>query len=363
MFAFTRVVAASILMAATASAYNNTVKTVTVTSWSTIDLCPPQKTVTICDTQCAVPTSTAAGNIVYQTLSACQAGQVITIGGTATTLAQPTTLAIEKTISDLVLVPGSAAGNDYTATVIIGSAVYSPSMIGSSGQVVTCQTGVTSLTSNGVVLTDCPCTAQTTIFEITATSGGAVPTAVVPSSNYIVKIIYVYVVEYIVNQTPTAITATVTNTLTSTQTSTQTETVAVTTATITNTINPTLIETVTTTISATTPAAPRPTIVTLGGVTFLLEYDTSYDGSASNNLRKRQAISLPGISTDLSSLDQAQLTEPKQRSGSDLCACHLQTNSVIEHCVVEFHGVKKLFDTAKFLGIIALVSVHKSLVV
>lgn len=74
-----------------------------------------------------------------------------------------------------------------------------------------------------VLLTNCPCTVQSTILEVTATGVGAVPTALVPSTNYIVKIIYVYLIESVVEQVSTTITATATNTLTTIQT----ETVAV----------------------------------------------------------------------------------------------------------------------------------------
>ncbi|CAD0082604.1 unnamed protein product, partial [Aureobasidium vineae] len=224
MRAFSGMAMASVLMAKAASAYNGTVKTVTVTSWSTVDLCPLPTTVTLCDPQCATPTSTTSGNIVYQTSSACQAGQ----------------------------------------------------------------TGVTTVTGDGVILTNCPCTAQSTILEITANGAGALPTALTPSTNYIVQIVYVYVVEYVVEQIPTAITSTVTSTLTTIQTETGAAT------SISGAIRPE------TSTASTTTTTPRPTIVTVDSVTFLLEYDTSYDGSALNGLRKRQASSLPGIAADLS---------------------------------------------------------------
>ncbi|KAI4729925.1 hypothetical protein E4T49_02214 [Aureobasidium sp. EXF-10728] len=287
MRAFLGLAAASMLMATTASAYNGTVKTVAVTSWSTIDLCPLPTTVTLCDPQCATPTTTPFGNIVYETLSAYQAGQVLTISGTVTTLPQPTTLTLEKTISSLMLVPDSVTDVDYTATAIIDSAVYPTSMTANDGQVVTCQTGVTTITEDEVILTNCPCTVQSTVLEITATGAGALPTALVPSTNYVVQIIYVYVVEHVVEQVPTAITSTVTSTLTTIQTETGAAT-----------SNSEAIQPGTSTASATT-TTPRPTIVTTESVTFLLEYDTAYDGSALNGLRKRQASSLPGVAADL----------------------------------------------------------------
>ncbi|KAI5196659.1 hypothetical protein E4T39_07655 [Aureobasidium subglaciale] len=284
---------ASMLTAATAAAaYNGTVKTVTVTSWSTVNFCPPPPTVTLCNAQCAISTSPTAADIIYQTSSVCKAGQVLTLSGAVTTFAQPTTLTFDKTISNVLLVPDSNGDKDYTAVLETGSVIHPSSMTANEGQVVTCQNGITTITGNEVVLTNCPCTAQTTTLEITATNAVAVPTAVAPSTNYVVQILYVYVVEYIVEQVPTAITATVTSTLTTVQTESEV---------VTNTLEVSQTDTATmTTTATTTTTTPRPTIVTSGGVTFLLEYDISYDGSASNSLRKRQAIAIPGVPADLS---------------------------------------------------------------
>ncbi|KAH0405150.1 hypothetical protein KCU89_g412, partial [Aureobasidium melanogenum] len=274
---------ASFLTAATVSAYNETVKTVTVTSWSTLDLCPAPvtTTVTLCDAQCATPTSNTAANVVYQTISEYQPGQIITISSPVTTLAQPTTLTLEETVSNLVLAPSAAANNDYTASVIIDSTIYSSSITAYSGEVVTCQTGVTTISSNGVVLTNCPCTVQSTILEVTATGIDVLPTAVVSSPNYIVKIIYVYIMEYITDSIPTQVTSTATSTLTTIQTETATQTAT---------------DIATTTISSTA----RPTMATVDRVVFLLDYDTTVDGSvAGNSLRKRQAGGLLGVTAGL----------------------------------------------------------------
>ncbi|KAL2026282.1 hypothetical protein VTO58DRAFT_102262 [Aureobasidium pullulans] len=283
MRAFFGLAAASMLSTTTALANNSTAITVTVTqtSWSTIIStipCPAPSTVTLYNAQGINPSSIIANkaDIIYQTISEYQAGQVLNIGGAITTLAQATTLTLYKTISDLVVVPNSAIDNVYTAAVSLTDVVYPTSMTGTGGQVVTCQTGVTTIDGDDVLLTNCPCTVQSTILEVTATGVGAVPTALVPSTNYIVKIIYVYLIESVVEQVSTTITATATNTLTTIQT----ETVAVGTTT-------------------TTTSDPRPTMVTLDSVTFLLEYDTSYDGVAAGNLRKRQTSSLSGISPAL----------------------------------------------------------------
>ncbi|KAH0375643.1 hypothetical protein KCU92_g10097, partial [Aureobasidium melanogenum] len=307
---------ASLLAAATALALNGTVETVTVTqtSWSTIVStipCPAPTTVTLCNSQCAAPTSKIANNanIVYQTLSECQAGQVITIGDKVTTLTQPTTLAVEKTISNLVFIPDSAAEVDYSAAATVTDIVYPSSMTGSSGQVVTCQTGVTTIVGSAVTLTNCPCTVKSTVLELTATGIGAVPTALVPSTNYIVKIIYVYVIESIVEQIPTTLTATATSILTTTQTETA-------------------IDVATTTTMPTS----RPTIVSINSVTFLLEYDTLYDGVAVGNLRKRQAGSLPGISAELN----ACLTQCAQQS--DCVATSLDENTSSCSPLVRFNA-------------------------
>ncbi|KAG9520764.1 hypothetical protein KCV07_g4165, partial [Aureobasidium melanogenum] len=274
---------ASFLTAATVSAYNETVKTVTVTSWSTLDLCPAPvtTTVTLCDAQCATPTSNTAANVVYQTISEYQPGQIITMSGAITTLAQPTTLTLEETVSNLVLAPSAAANNDYTASITIDSTIYPSSITAYSGEVVTCQTGVTTISSNGVVLTNCPCMVQSTILEVTATGIDVLPTAVVSSPNYIVKIIYVYIMEYITDSIPTRVTSTATSTLTTIQTETATQTA-------------------TDIATATTSSTARPTMATVDRVVFLLDYDTTVDGSvAGNSLRKRQAGSLPGISVNL----------------------------------------------------------------
>ncbi|CAD0088350.1 unnamed protein product [Aureobasidium mustum] len=286
MRTFSGLAIASILTAATALAFNGTVETVTVTqtSWSTIIStlsCPAPTTVTLCNAQCASPTSAIANNanVVYQTLSECQAGQILTIEGMVTTLAQSTTLPVEKTISDLVLIPGSATDIDYSAAATVTNIVYPSSMTGSNGQVITCGNEVTTVEGNGIVLTNCPCTVQSTVLEMTATGSGAVPTALIPSTNYIVKIIYVYVIETVVSEVPTTITRTATSTLTTIQTD---------------------VETATATATTTTTIAPRPTMLTVGQVVYLLEYDTAYDGVAISNLRKRQAVSLSGISAALS---------------------------------------------------------------
>ncbi|KAH0361748.1 hypothetical protein KCU65_g8491, partial [Aureobasidium melanogenum] len=272
----------SLLTAATASAYNETLKTVTVTSYSTINLCPAPvtTTITLCDAQCATSTPNTAANIVYETISDYQAGQVVRIGDAVTTLAQPTTLTLQETVSGLALIPGAATDiNDYTASVTIDSTIYPSSMTAYSGEVVTCQTGTTIISSDGVVLTNCPCTVQSTILEVTATGNDALPTAVAPSPNYIVKIIYVYSIEYTTDSIPTRVTSTATSTLTTIETETTTETA---------------------TTTATAPNTPRPSMATVDRVVFMLEFDTTVDGStAGNALLKRQAGSLPGISVDL----------------------------------------------------------------
>jgi hypothetical protein len=276
---------ASMLTAATALAFNRTIETITITqtSWSTITstlACPAPTTVTVCSSQCPSPISVVANNanIVYETLSRYPAGQVLTIGGQVTTLTRPTILTVAETISNLVIAPDYATNVDYSAIATVTDIVYPSSLTVSSGQVVTCQTGVTTVVGNEVVLTNCPCTVQLTVFEITATAtgSGAMPTALVPSSGYIVKIIYVYLIETVISESVTTITRTATTTLTTVQTQTGTATATITTTNV-----------------------PRPTIVDVDRVTFLLEYDTTYDGRAINNLRKRQAISLPGISADL----------------------------------------------------------------
>ncbi|KAI4857912.1 hypothetical protein E4T45_00582 [Aureobasidium sp. EXF-8846] len=282
---------ASILTAATALAFNRTIETVTVTqtSWSTITstlACPAPTTVTVCNAQCPgpVPVVANSANIVYETLSEYRAGQVLTIGDQVTTLAGPTVLTIAETISDLVIAPDYATNVHYSAVATVTDIVYPSSLTGSSGQVVTCETGVTTIIGNEVVLTNCPCTVQSTVLEITATAtgSGAMPTALVPSSGYIVKIIYVYLIETVISETVTTITRTATTTLTTVQTQTGTATATITTTTV-----------------------PRPTIIDVDRVTYLLEYDTIYDSIAINNLRKRQAvknfrkrqaISLPGVS-------------------------------------------------------------------
>ncbi|THW55248.1 hypothetical protein D6D20_09620 [Aureobasidium pullulans] len=280
---------ASTWTAATALAFNGTTETITVThtSWSTIDSCPAPQTVTVCDPGCAAPTSISANkaNVVYQTVSDCQAGQVVNIDGTPTTLAQATALSFETTISNFVFIPGSATGNDYTASATLTNVVYPSSMTGYSGQVVTCQTGITTISSNGVVLSNCPCTVQSTVLELTATGVGALPTAVVSSGDYIVKIIYVYVIEVIVEQVPTTITKTATSILTTTQTELVTTTNGA--------------ETTIQTESATATTSALPTIVTVEDVVFLLDYNTAYDGVAAGGLRKRQAISLPSVPAPL----------------------------------------------------------------
>ncbi|KAH0046121.1 hypothetical protein KCU78_g164, partial [Aureobasidium melanogenum] len=260
---------ASMVAAAAALSSNGTTQTVTVTrtSWSTILSCPSPTTVTVCNAQC--PTSSGYfnnANIVYQTISDCQAGDVINIAETLTTLAKPTILTLEETISNLVLVPDTATGIDLTAAATVTTVVYQSSMTGNSGQVITCQTGVTTLGHDGVVLTNCPCTVQSTVLEITATGSGAMPTAMVSSSNYIVKIIYVYVVETIIEQVPTTITTTATNILT------------------TNSAE-----------AAASASSALPTIVTVDRVTFLLQYNSTYDGVADAGLRKRQAFDSPSI--------------------------------------------------------------------
>ncbi|KAG9514510.1 hypothetical protein KCV07_g8055, partial [Aureobasidium melanogenum] len=260
---------ASMVAAAAALSSNGTTQTVTVirTSWSKILSCPSPTTVTVCNAQC--PTSSGHfnnANIVYQTISDCQAGDVVNIAETLTTLAEPTILSVEETISNLVLVPDTATGIDLTAAATVTTVVYQSSVTGNSGQVVTCQTGVTTLGHDGVVLTNCPCTVQSTVLEITATGSGAMPTAMVSSSNYIVKIIYVYVIETIIEQVPTTITTTATNILTTTSAE-----------------------------AAASANSALPTIVTVDRVTFLLQYNSTYDGVADTGLRKRQAFDSPSI--------------------------------------------------------------------
>ncbi|KAG9565831.1 hypothetical protein KCU71_g3916, partial [Aureobasidium melanogenum] len=292
-------VTASILGITNALAYrrNGTMDAVTVTvthtSWSTLfsSLSCPTTTVTLCNAQCtAAPTAVAnKADVVYETLSNCQAGQVVTISGTETTLAQPTSLIVEKTVSDLMVMPGSAtdSGYTYTAAATITNIVYPSSFSANEGQVVTCQTGVITVTDGGEVLTNCPCTVQSTILEVTATGYGPFPTALVPSvsTEYIVKIIYFYIVEYIVDQIPTTITRTATSTLTTVQTETQTKTA-------------TQTEIATTTAAPTSLSCP-PDMATVNDVVFMLECDTSYNGVIVNNLRKRQTFNLPGVSEAL----------------------------------------------------------------
>ncbi|KAH0383272.1 hypothetical protein KCU92_g5450, partial [Aureobasidium melanogenum] len=270
---------ASLLKATTALVSNGTTETVfvTQTAWSTVFSCPAPQTVTVCNAECMAPSSAPVNNanIVYQTASACQAGQVLIIDGTQTTLSQATTLTVENTVSGLVLNPVDITVNDYTASATLTNVVYPSSMTATSGEVITCQTGVTTVSGDNVILSDCPCTVQSTVLELTATAAGAVPTAVVPSS-YIVKIIYVYKVEVIVDQVPTTITTTATEVLTTIQTTTQTGTV-----------------------TTTDIPSSRPTIVTVDRVTFLLQYDTTHDGIALGGLRKRQTIGSPSISPAL----------------------------------------------------------------
>ncbi|KAH0024831.1 hypothetical protein KCU78_g4922, partial [Aureobasidium melanogenum] len=260
---------ASMVAAAAALSSNGTTETVTVTrtSWSTLLSCPSPTTVTVCNAQC--PTSSGyvnSANVVYQTISDCQAGDVVNIAGTLTTLAEPTVLTVEETISNLVLVPDAATDSNLTAAATVTTVVYSSSVTGNSGQVVTCQTGVTTLGHDGVVLTDYPCTVQSTVLELTATGSGAMPTAMVSSSNYIVKIIYVYVIETIIEQVPTTITTTATNILTTTSAE-----------------------------AAASANSALPTIVNVDQVTFLLQYNTTYDGVPDTGLRKRQAFGSPSI--------------------------------------------------------------------
>ncbi|CAD0096294.1 unnamed protein product [Aureobasidium mustum] len=292
---------ASLLKATTALVSNGTTETVfiTQTAWSTVFSCPAPQTVTVCNAQCTSPPPMPVNNanIIYQTVSDCQAGQVLTIDGTQTTLAQATILTLENTIADLVLNPASVTINDYTASATLTEVVY-PLYTGNSGEIVTCQTGVTTISGDNVVLSNCPCTVQSTVLEITATATGAVPSAVV-SSSYIVKIIYIYEVEVIVEQVPTTITTTATEVLTTVQTTTQTGTV-------------------------TTTASSRPTIVTVDRVTFLLRYDTTFDGVAVGGLRKRQTIGSPLISTALNAC-LAQCAEPKRLCWRDIRHCYPQT--------------------------------------
>ncbi|KAK6002827.1 hypothetical protein QM012_001577 [Aureobasidium pullulans] len=267
---------ASLLKATTALVSNGTTETVfiTQTAWSTVFSCPAPQTVTVCNAKCTAPSVNNA-NIIYQTVSDGQAGQVFTIDGTQTTLSQATAWTVENTISGLALNPAGITVNDYTASATLTDFVYPSSVTATSGEVVTCQTGVTTISDNGVVLTDCPCTVQSTVLELTATAAGAIPTAVIPS-NYIVKIIYVYEIEVIVEQIPITITTTAFETLTTVQTTTQTGTV-----------------------TTTDNASSRPTIVAVDNVTFKLQYDTTYDGVPVGGLRKRQASYSPLISTAL----------------------------------------------------------------
>ncbi|KAI5195563.1 hypothetical protein E4T39_08158 [Aureobasidium subglaciale] len=275
--------AASFLAATSAFTFNGTAETVTVThtSWSTIVStlpCPSATTVTLCNAQCSAPPAAAVNNVnvVYETLSEFQAGQVVTISGTEITLAQRTTLTVSNTISDLLVIPDSATNSEYTAAATITNVVYPSSLTANNGQVVTCPTGVTTISGNGVILTKCPCTVQSTVLELTASRLGAVPTALVPSSDYIVKIIYVYIIEYIVEQIPTTITRTATSILTTVQAKTDT--------------------TATTTAAPTSLICPS-SMAAVNDVVFMLECDSSYDGVS--NLRRRQAINLPGVSAEL----------------------------------------------------------------
>ncbi|KAI5238227.1 hypothetical protein E4T42_09043 [Aureobasidium subglaciale] len=352
--------AASLLTSTTALAFNGTAETVTVTrtSWSTIIStlsCPAPTTVTLCNAQCtASPVALANNaNIVYQTLSECQAGQVVTIYGTETTLLQPTTLAVEKTISDLVVIPGSATDKDYTAVATITNVVYPSSLIANNGQVVTCQTGVTTISGNGVTLTNCPCTVQTTVFEVIATGSGAVPTALVPSTNYIVKIIYVYVIEYIVEQVPTTLTRTATSTLTTIRTETETE--------------------VTTTTAAPSSLLCPSSMATVNDVVFMVECDTSYEGVGVSNLRKRQAINLPGVSADLySCLSRcagqtncvALSFDDDTSSCSVLTQFDTQSRETALGGIVElFLGFDEPFNIEKLLGSFKSVIIDKCLII
>jgi hypothetical protein len=124
-----------------------------------------------------------------------------------------------------------------------------------------------------MVLTECPSTIRSTVLEITAT-GAAVLTALVPSTDYTVKVIYVDVIEAVVEQITTAITSIVTETLTTIQ-----------------------ADTVSHALTTTRSSAARPTIVTLDSVTFLLEYHISRDGSVLEDIRDRQAESPSELST------------------------------------------------------------------
>jgi hypothetical protein len=190
MRAYIGLTIASILTAATAFPLNATVETFTITktSWSTIIStlsCPAPTTVTVYDTQRIDTTSAIVNNanIVYQTQYEYQAGQVLTIDGKVATLTQPTILPFVQTISDVVLVPGSAMDMEYSAVATVTNIVYPSSMTGNNNQVVTCGTEVTTITGGRTVLSDCPCTVQSTIIEVTATGSGPVPTALVPSTN------------------------------------------------------------------------------------------------------------------------------------------------------------------------------------
>jgi len=296
---------ASVLGIANALAYrrNDTMDAVTVTvthtSWSTLYPTPscPTTTVTVCNAQCTAAPAVLANNadVVYETLSNFQAGQVVTISGTETTLAQPTSLIVEKTISDLVLLPGSVtdSGYTYTAAATVTNVVYPSSFTADEGQVVTCQKDVTTVTGGRTVLTNCPCTVQSTVLELTATGYGPLPTALVPSvsTEYVVKIIYVYIIEYVVDRTPTTITRTATSTLTTVQTETETE-IQTATATATQTD-------LTTITAAPTSSICPSSMATVNDVVFMLECDTSYNGFIGNSLRKRQAFNLPGVSEAL----------------------------------------------------------------
>jgi hypothetical protein len=99
---------------------------------------------------------------------------------------------------------------EYSTVATVTNIVYPSSMTGSNNQVVTCGTEITTITGDRTVLSNCPCTVQSTIVEVTATGSEPVPTALISSTNYIIKIVYIYVIETVVNEISATITRTAT---------------------------------------------------------------------------------------------------------------------------------------------------------
>ncbi|KAH0284114.1 hypothetical protein M436DRAFT_61173 [Aureobasidium namibiae CBS 147.97] len=151
------------------------------------------------------------------------------------------------TISDFVFVPELATNNDFTASATVTNVVYPSSMTGFSGQVVTCQTGVTTISSDGAVLTNCPYTVQSTVLGLTATGAGSLLTAVVSLADYIIELVTI----------TNGVVTTIQTELMTSATTTQTE-------------------------PATTANSALPIITTVADVTFLLESSAGASTPASS---------------------------------------------------------------------------------